>query len=134
MPTWRPERIAEMVHRELAERLRNDIKDPRLTPISITHVVVTRDLRQATVHFLPLGGGEVGADLREALAEAARRLRGPIGRDLRLRHAPELVFEIDHTTEKALKVGQLLDQVRRERAERDGDGIIGAASSEEGEE
>ncbi len=136
MPTYRPERIAEMIHRELAQRLVNDIKDPRLVPISITQVAVTRDLRQATVQFLPLGGGDVGPELRDALHDAARRLRGPIGRDLRLRYSPEIVFQVDRHTENALRVSKLLDAVQRERQVREGgdDQVIGAASVADGEE
>lgn len=117
MPSYRPERIAEMVHRELAQRLRLEVKDPRVTPVSITSVHVTRDLRRAEVSFMPLGGGKVSDELQEGLDEAARRLRGPIGRALRLRHAPELVFVQDTTTEDAIRVTQLLDQLARDREE-----------------
>ena len=58
MGGFRAERVAEMIHRELAERLRREVKDPRLEPISITHVKVNGDLSRAIVDFLPLGGGE----------------------------------------------------------------------------
>lgn len=119
MPGHRPERIAEMVHRELAERLRSDIKDPRVTPISITSVEVTRDLGRAVVSFLPLGGSGPDAELEEGLREAARKLRGPIGRALRLRHAPELVFTYDHRTEGAFRVMNVLDRLAAERRGRD---------------
>ncbi len=119
MPGHRPERIAEMVHRELAERLRNDIKDPRVTPISITSVAVTRDLGRAVVSFLPLGGSGPDPELAEGLQEAAKKLRGPIGRALRLRHAPELVFVYDHHTEGAFRVMNVLDRLAAERRGRD---------------
>ena len=117
MGGYRAERVAEMIHKELAQRLRLELKDPRLEPISITHVKVTRDLSRATVDFMPLGGGEVGADLRDALDEAARTLRGPIGRALRLRHAPEIVFREDTHTEQAIRVTQLLEEIAAERSE-----------------
>ena len=119
MGGFRHERIAEMIHREIAQRLRNDIKDHRLVPISITHVAVTRDLSRATVQYCPLGGGDVGEDLRDAVNDAARALRGPIGRVLRLRHSPELVFEIDTHTDRAMYVSKLLDDTRAEREGRD---------------
>ncbi len=119
MPGHRPARIAEMIHKELAQRLRLEVKDPRVTPISITHVSVTGDLRKAHVQYLPLGGGEVPVELREGLDEAARRLRGPIGRALRLRHAPELVFEVDEHTEEAVRMTSLLDRMAAEREERE---------------
>lgn len=115
MRGYRPERVAELLHKELAQRLRLEVKDPRLEPLSITHVDVTRDLSRATVHYLPLGGGEVTGDLRDALDEAAKRLRGPIGRALRLRHAPEIVFVKDVHTERAVRVTQLIDEIAAER-------------------
>ena len=72
-----------MLHRELDERLRLEMKDPRLVPISITSVQVTRDLSRAVVEYLPLGGGavavlEVAATLRRDVHElhVRRRLRG----------------------------------------------------------
>ena len=114
MPSHRPARLAEMIHRELAQRLRTEIKDDRLTDISITHVKVTRDLSRATVSYMPLGGGEITADLQEALDDAARSLRGPIGRALRVRRAPELVFEPDTHTEEAVRMTQLLRDIAAE--------------------
>jgi ribosome-binding factor A len=115
MGGYRAERVAEMVHKEVAERLRLEVKDPRLAPISITHVSVSRDLSVATVEFLPLGGGAPSKDLTEALADAARRIRGPIGRALRLRHAPEIHFKPDEHTEEAIRVTQLLSSLSAQR-------------------
>lgn len=115
MAKWRPERVAEMVHAELAVRLRQDIKDPELTDISITRVDMTRDLGRATVQFLPLGGGEVPDSLLEALERAGNRLRGPIGRALRLRTAPQIVFTVDVHTDNAVRITSLLDQIGQER-------------------
>lgn len=121
MPGHRPARIAEMIHKELAQRLRLEVKDPRVTPISITHVRVTGDLRRAYVQFTPLGGGEPSEELVEGLSDAARRLRGPIGRALRLRHAPELLFEFDTHIDEAVRMTSLLDRMSAERAEREGE-------------
>ena len=108
MPSYRPLRVAEMIHRELAQRLREDIKDPRIGMVSITHVEVTRDLRVATVSYLPLGGGEADAALDDAMKDAARHLRGPIGRALRLRYSPELRMVRDVHTDQAVRLTNLL--------------------------
>jgi ribosome-binding factor A len=120
LPAHRAERVAEMLHRELDERLRLEVKDPRITPISITSIEVSRDLSRAVVEFLPLGGGQVEQDLLDGLAQAARQLRGPIGRALRLRHAPEIVFRVDAHTEEAIRITGLLSKMERERAAREG--------------
>jgi len=114
MGGYRAERVAEMIHRELAQRLLVEVKDPRLVPISITQVRVTRDLSRATVDFMPLGGGEVSAELQQALDETARALRGPIGRALRLHHSPELVFRPDLHTDEAFRVTRILEELAGE--------------------
>jgi ribosome-binding factor A len=119
MTSYRPERVAEMVHREVAMRLRTDIKDEALMATSITRVTMTRDLSRATVFFLPFGGGEVSKDLTEGLERAARRLRGPIGRALRLRNAPELVFLVDAHHEEAVRITHLLDRIGHELREKE---------------
>lgn len=115
MPSYRPARVAEMVHRELAQRLRTEIKDPELVPISITRVEMTRDLGRATVWYLPLGGGDAPESLGEALLRAARQLRGRVGRALRLRAAPELVFQVDVHHEEALRVTRMLHDLEQTR-------------------
>jgi ribosome-binding factor A len=116
MGGFRSERIAEMIHRELAQRMRQ-LKDPNLVPVSITRVEVTRDLSIAKISWLPFGGMEPADTIEEALERAAKQLRGPIGRALRLRHAPELRFEPDAHTEAAMRVTQLLSRLERERHE-----------------
>ena len=117
MPSYRPERIAEMIHRELAQRIRLEVKDPRVSDISITSIHVSRDLKRADVHYLPLGVGEATAELQEGLEEAAKQLRGRVGRALRLRHAPELVFKLDVQFDEAVRVTRLLDRLEQERSE-----------------
>jgi ribosome-binding factor A len=111
--------MPEMIHRELADRLRSDIKDERIGMLSITHVEVTRDLSRATISYMPLGGGAPSEDLVDAIDQAARQLRGPIGRVLRLRHAPELVFVYDEHTDAAFRVTALIDKLGAERRQRE---------------
>lgn len=111
MPGYRAARVAELVHRELARRLRLDIKDPRIGDVSITHVEVSSDLTRAVISYMPLGGGEPSDDMVEGLAQAARRLRGPVGRALRTRHSPELVFQPDEHFEQVVRLTSILDRI-----------------------
>lgn len=117
----RPERVAELIHKELAKRLRLEVKDPRVTDISITHVKVSPDLSYATISYMPLGGGAPSEELRAGMVSAGKQLRGPIGRALRLRHAPELRFVYDTHTENAVHMSTLLDRLAAERSDREGE-------------
>ena len=122
MAGYRPKRIAELIHRELSVRLRQTLKDPGFPPISITHVEVSGDLRHATVYWSPLGGTHASDELLEAMHDASRRLRGPVGRALGTRHSPELHFELDTHTEDAVRMTALLSEIGRELADKDAEG------------
>ena len=52
----RARRVAEQVQRTLAEMLRRDVRDPRLKPVTITHVKMSPDLSHAWVYFELLTG------------------------------------------------------------------------------
>ncbi|MBN2801228.1 MAG: 30S ribosome-binding factor RbfA [Deltaproteobacteria bacterium] len=114
MPGHRANRLAAIIHREVAMRLRTEIKDHRMTDISVTYVRLNGDLSRAVLEYMPLGGGEVSDDLRAALVDAARALRGPVGRALGIRHAPELLFVPDTHTEEAIRVSQLIARAAAE--------------------
>lgn len=118
MAGYRPQRIAEMIHRELAMRLHREL-GPEHPPVSITHVDVTRDLSVARISWSVLGGDPPTEELVEAMEGASRSLRGPIGRALRTRHAPELRFSVDSHTDEAVRMTDLLGQIGRELAEKD---------------
>ena len=45
----RSERVAQTITRQLAMILRNQVKDPRVSSLTITDVEVTKDLRQAKI-------------------------------------------------------------------------------------
>ena len=114
MRGYRAERLAELIHAEVAPPLREEVKDHRLVDVSITHVEVSKDLKRAVLHWMPLGGGTPDDELIAALDDAGRALRGPIGRALRTRHAPELLFRVDDHTENAVRVTSMLDRIGRE--------------------
>ncbi|MDP2311503.1 MAG: 30S ribosome-binding factor RbfA [Pseudomonadota bacterium] len=128
MSSRRAERIGSVMHAELARLLREEVKDPRVGTISITEVLVRPDLSQARVRYLPLGGQGDRIQVQAGLEAAARFLRGPIGRALGIRHAPELRFELDPNVEYAARMEALLrsippaavDPVETTAAETDG--------------
>ena len=110
----RARRVAEQVQRTLAEMLLREVRDPRLKPLTITHVRVSPDLTHAWVHYTLLAG-DSGDPLQLAiLTDAARRLRGPLGRALRLRVAPHLHFQPDEELERSNRLDDLITRAVRE--------------------
>jgi ribosome-binding factor A len=121
----RARRVAEQVQRTLADLLRREVRDPRLKPVTITHVRMSPDLTHAWVQFQLLTGDAHDPLQREILDEAAAYLRGPLGRALRLRVAPHLHFEPDVELERGNRLDDLITRAVRDDAERHVDGPAG---------
>lgn len=100
-------RINEEIQRELASLIPN-VKDPRVTGmISVTAVETTPDLRYAKVYVSMLD--KSGAkEVVKGLKSASGYLRRELGRSLKLRYTPELVFEEDHSIDKGAHILELL--------------------------
>src|SRR2546423_12270044 len=100
----RPERVAEMILREISHLLLRDLKDPRLRGITLTRVRITDDLRHARVFFSHLQGRPQAAEAVKGFQSASGFIRRQIGRALQLRYTPELAFEYDPGIESAARV------------------------------
>lgn len=108
----RAERVAAAIREEVASYLAGGARDPGITGlVTITGVDVTPDLHRARVFVSVMGSDDPGAVVA-ALNAAGHRLRGPIGRALRLRLAPELEFRRDDTPARASRIEMLLAQLR----------------------
>ncbi|MCB1409658.1 MAG: 30S ribosome-binding factor RbfA [Rhodobacter sp.] len=101
-PSQRQLRVAEVIRHRLADVLaRGDVHDPDLSRLSITVAEVTTspDLKHATAYVMPLGG--IGAEeALKALRRNKAELRHMVARDLGLKFAPDLKFELDGTFDR----------------------------------
>ncbi len=114
----RARRVAEQVQRTLSQLLLREVRDPRLKPVTITHVKVSPDLAHAWVFYTVLAGDAHDPLQREILGEAETYLRGPLGRALRLRLAPAIHFQPDEELERGNRLDELITRAVREDAAR----------------
>lgn len=111
----RPERVAQDVSQILTGVLRRGLRDPRVTDLTITRVRMSPDLRVAHINFVPLGGVGDGAEILDGLESASGFLRRELGRQLRIRHTPELRFHLDDHLDQAIAMTRLLDRLTADR-------------------
>jgi ribosome-binding factor A len=111
--------------------LRREVRDPRLKPVTITHVRMSPDLSHAWVQYSMLGADPDDPLQREILGEAAGNLRGPLGRALRLRIAPVLHFEPDRHLARSAQLDALISRAVREDNARHVDDDPPAGAGEE---
>jgi len=105
--------VAEAIREEVALFLRNNVKDPRISPlVTVTGCEVTRDLRHAKVFVSIMGTDAERAQTFEGLASAATHLRAHVGRALRLRLAPEITFRPDESVAHAARIEDLLAKIK----------------------
>lgn len=94
----RVQRVAEQIRGELAQILRDEVRDPRLPLLTITRVKLAVDLGAATIFYSPLGEDPDPAratELQDAMASVTRFVRRSLSRRVKLRHTPELRWVLD---------------------------------------
>jgi ribosome-binding factor A len=119
----RPERVAHLMRREIADILQNKLRDPRLsTMVSVTDVEVTHDLSSAKVYVSMLAEGPDRDRSMHTLQSAAGYVRRELGPRLGLREVPELRFEIDTSIERGARVDEILRRLHEGEVIEDDEG------------
>jgi ribosome-binding factor A len=110
----RPERVAELMKREIAGILARDLSDPRITTlVSVTEVEVSHDLSYARVYVSLLAEGEERERTLAALQRAAGFVRHQLAPRLGLREVPGLRFVHDGSIERGARVEEILKRIGR---------------------
>ena len=103
-------RVGEEFREILAQEIPR-LKDPRIGFVTVTGVKLTADLRRAWVYYTAFGDDKERASTRAGLRSAVPRLRGVIGKQVRLKYLPELEFEEDATLEQAARIDRLIARI-----------------------
>ena len=103
-------RIAYQVQRELADLIRNELKDRRVGMITLTDVEVSQDYAHAKIFYTTLGSEEDNFLTGKGLEHAASFLRSQLSHRLRLRVVPQLHFIYDESVERGIRLSQLIDK------------------------
>jgi ribosome-binding factor A len=122
---YRPGRLGEEIRRIISDLLLREIKDPRLSGIvSITAVEVTEDGSYATVYVTKLAGkasDEISTEEKEDVLAALRSAKGlirhEIGKQIKLRHVPDLLFKMDTSLEYGRHISKLIHELGIDKTE-----------------
>ena len=107
----RIERVNMLVRQEISQIMAVEMNDPRLsTLISITEVRTSSDLRRAKVYFSVLGDENTKQNVLAAMESAGGFIHRTMKRNLKLKFAPVLSFELDESIEQGT---EMLDLISR---------------------
>ncbi len=110
MPSDRMRRVDEAVRQVLTDAVAQDLQDPRIGFVTMTSVKTTSDLRHARVYVSVLGDETQRAASLAGLRSAHGALQRRLARELRMKRTPTLEFVYDDTTDRAMRVEELLER------------------------
>ncbi|KAF0221694.1 MAG: ribosome-binding factor [Geobacteraceae bacterium] len=107
----RSEKVAEAIHEMVSELLVKGLKDPRIGFVTVTGVKVTDDLHLATVYFTVIGNDEEKKATEQGLNSARGFIRKEMGKSLRMRYVPDLVFKYDVSVAYGNRIESLIREI-----------------------
>lgn len=107
-------RINQEVQRELSNIIRNEVKDPRIMPMtSVVSVEVSPDLKQCRAYISVLGTDEEAKATIDGLKNAVGYIRTRLAKTVNLRNTPEILFVLDQSIEYGVSMTRLIDEVNQ---------------------
>lgn len=108
-------RINGEVQKELSKIISQEIKDPRIHPMtSVVQVEVAPDLKHAKVFISVLGNEKQREDTYAGLRSAAPYIRSLLAKSINLRNTPELHFVMDQSIEYGINMSKMIDDVTKD--------------------
>ncbi|WP_206457820.1 30S ribosome-binding factor RbfA [Anaerovorax sp. IOR16] len=116
---YRAGRLGEEIRRIVSGMLLKELKDPRFKGmVSVSAVDVTSDGSYATLYITAMNFGpnkelseEEKEDVLLAFRKSKGRIRSEIGRQVKLRHIPELIFKFDTSMEYGLYMEKIIGKL-----------------------
>ena len=111
MSTGRMRRVDEAIRQVVGDVLAAELKDPRVGFVTVTDVRTSADLSHARVYVSVLGDADIRQASMDGLDSAHGFLQRRVASELRLKRTPTLEFAYDDTTDRALRVDELIDEI-----------------------
>jgi ribosome-binding factor A len=115
----RSDKVGVVIKEEISRMLIREIKDPRIGFVTITRVKVSKDLRFVKVYFSVLGDQSAREDSLRGLNSAVGFMRRELGRKLRLRYVPDIVFSFDPSLEHMSRLAELIQEIHEDEKPED---------------
>ena len=115
----RKNKVAAEIQRIVNELLLSEVKDPRLTGVTVSAVEVSGDLGVATIFFSTISLDDDPSEVREGFEKARGFFRSRVAQALQLRRVPELRFRHDTSARRGAEISRLIDEAGASNRPRD---------------
>lgn len=122
----RVSRVSSLIKQEVSQMLLHDIKDDRVGAgmVSVTYVEVSGDLQHAKIYVSIYGTDEARTETMAGLTSATGYIRRELGKRIRLRRTPEVIFREDRGLEHGDRMLSLLNQLSQERQSKEREDVM----------
>jgi ribosome-binding factor A len=111
MTSRRVQKVAQAIREVVSMAIIADLRDPRITDVTVTYVEVSADLRLAKVHISVMGN-EIKQNLcLHGLRSSAGFLQNKISNRIDTRYTPRLRFELDQGVKNSIAISKIIDDV-----------------------
>ena len=101
-------KVREEIKRQLADIFEFESQDPRLEFITVMEVKLSKDARYATVYVSPIEDEIKSDELLKLLKDDSGYFRSQLAKRIKIKHTPELRFEVDIVAEKTQRIDEIL--------------------------
>ena len=115
MSSNRPDKIADLLKKEVSLILSHEVKDPRLQNMNITAVKVTDDIGIAYVYYTIIGKSIKKKESKvenNVLIKLSGMLRSKISKLIEIRRIPKIIFKFDESIEYSENIEKLLKNIK----------------------
>jgi ribosome-binding factor A len=118
--TRRTDRINSLLKQVISDVIRDQVKNPHLPRfVTITHVETTSDLHHAKVYVSVIGDDRAKKEAILTLQSAAGFIGVHASKEVTMRYFPELMFVIDDTVDKQMRIDSVIQDIEKERKSRE---------------
>ena len=110
----RMRRVDEAMREVLSAAITSELKDPRVGFVTVTSVETSPDLRHARVFVSVLGSEQERTLSLNGLRSAHGFLQRRVAAELRLKHTPTLDFAYDDSSDRGMRISELIDTLTTE--------------------
>lgn len=120
MAKQRVDRLNSLLKEVISEVIHRDVRNPHLGKfITVTRVAISKDLHHAKVYISVIGTDEERSESIKALQSAAGFIAVNSSKKVVMRYFPELIFKLDDSVDKHMRIEELLGEIAEERKTRE---------------
>lgn len=120
MQSRRHERVRELLKRQLSQILLHELPMSEAGLVTVNEVVVSGDLKAATVYLGVLGSPEQRRRCMDFLTRHRARIQSMLAGSVFLKYTPTLRFVADDSVERGNRVLQILEEIEKSQSEQSG--------------